>query len=173
MHVEINARYNRTNYAEINGSVVGAAICIRPNKIPSLITSFCTSSVCLQSTRLPAGTQFSPLIPTHSLSSRRWHFFSASVSTFSFALLLTPPLDSFFVGTILYPLHNFHTFFFLLFAYHQNIMRTTRAVGVRQTERNLNFQWSLLSVEYCKRTTRSTRFTVRTIAESEWRCRAK
>lgn len=31
-------------------------------------------------------------------------------------------------------------------------MRTTRAVGVRQTERNLNFQWSLLSVEYCKRT---------------------
>lgn len=173
MHVEINARYNRTNYAEINGSVVAAAICIRPNKIPSLITSFCTSSVCLQSTRLPAGTQFSPLIPTHSLSSRRWHFFlllSPHFLSHSSSLVLSIHFLSaqFFIRSTI----SIH-FFFLLFAYHQNIMRTTRAVGVRQTERNLNFQWSLLSVEYCKRTTRSTRFTVRTIAESEWRCRAK
>lgn len=127
----------------------------RPNKIPSLFTSFCTSSVYLQLTRLPACAQFAPLL--RSMHGRRWHFSMISFFAARFFIRLTISM------------------LFFYFAYHQNIVRTpSRFWRAKQTERNLNFQWSSRWFDYSEHTRHtSTRLKAWTIAEFHRRCDEK
>lgn len=149
-HNEINSRYNRTNYAWINGSVAAADDDVIVVFFP--ISPFDRIKIphCLHLSALH-------LFTFNWRDYRRVHNFRrfCGACMDGVGIFLWFP---FFAAQFLIRFTISTLFFY--FAYHRNIVRTpSRCWRARQTERNLNFQWSSRWFDYSEHTRHtSTRF---------------